>query len=150
LTIGSTLKIHAKIRNQRNDFQHQASRLLVDSYDLIAIEDLNIKGLSKGILAKQVHDVAWKSFFNKLAYKAESADKQLIKVNPNGTSQTCVCGERVEKTLATRWHHCLKCGLSEHRDIVSSKIILNRALGLSVKDVTYAVRQSVSLEAACF
>lgn len=132
-------KIHAKIRNQRNDFQHKVSRLIVREYDLIAIEDLNIQGLSKGILAKQVHDVAWSSFFNKLEYKAEEAGKELIKVNPNGTSQTCVCGEPNKKDLSVRWHYCLKCGLSNHRDIVSSQIILNRALGLSVKDLTKAV-----------
>ena len=141
-------KVHAKIRNQRTDFHHQVSRLLVNSYDLMAIEDLNIKALSKGILAKQVNDVAWSSFFNKLEYKAECAGKQVIRVNPNGTSQTCTCGERVKKKLSVRWHECLKCGVSNHRDIVSSQVILNRALGLSVASLTKTTGLRVDAEAA--
>ncbi|MDQ3063347.1 MAG: transposase [Acidobacteriota bacterium] len=138
-------KIHAQIKNQRNDFAHKVSTNLVKEYDLIAIENLNILGTSKGILAKEIHDVAWNSFFQKLKYKAENAGKSVVEVNPNGTSQTCICGARVEKTLAQRQHICLKCGHSEHRDIVSAKVILSRA-GQTRKDVTYAVGQSVSLE----
>jgi len=138
-------KIHAQIKNQRNDFAHKVSTNLVKEYDLIAIENLNILGMSKGILAKEIHDVAWNSFFQKLKYKAENAGKSVVEVNPNGTSQTCICGARVEKTLAQRQHICLKCGHSEHRDIVSAKVILSRA-GQTRKDVTYAVGQSVSLE----
>lgn len=139
-------KVHQKIKNQRNDFAHKVSTKLVQNFDLIAIEDLNILGMSRGILSKQIHDVAWNSFFQKLEYKAENAGRKLIKVNPNGTSQTCICGVKVKKTLAQRWHHCLECGYSNHRDIVSAKVILNRAVGQTVEDVTYAVGQSVSLE----
>jgi putative transposase len=110
-------KIHQKIRNQRQDFQHKLSTQLVKDFDLIAIEKLNILGMSKGILAKQINDVAWSSFFNMLRYKAENADKTLIEVNPSYTSQDCsACGERAKKGLSVRVHHCLKCGLKIHRD----------------------------------
>ncbi len=138
-------KIHEQIKNQRNDFAHKVSTQIVKNFDVIAIEDLNILGMSKGILAKQIHDVAWNSFFQKLTYKAENAGKKLIKVNPNGTSQTCICGERVEKTLAQRQHTCLKCGYSNHRDIVSAKVILSRA-GLTRKDIKLAVAPCLPLE----
>jgi len=139
-------KIHQKIKHQRKDFAHKISTCLVKEFDVIAIEDLNILGMSKGILAKQIHDVAWNDFFQKLTYKAENAGKKLIKVNPNGTSQTCICGGRVEKTLAQRQHHCVQCGYSNHRDIVSAQVILKRAVGQTVKAKTYAVGQSVALE----
>lgn len=139
-------KIHQKIRNQRNDFQHKIANYLVKNYDLIAIEKLNILGMSKGILAKQIHDAAWSSFFQKLKYKAENAGRELKEVNPNGTSQTCICGADVKKNLSVRHHHCLSCGHSEHRDIVSAKVILKLGLGHNLKDVTYAAGQSVSLE----
>ena len=139
-------KIHQKIKNQRNDFAHKLSTRVVKDFDVIAIEDLNIKGMSKGILAKQIYDVSWGAFYQKLTYKAENAGKKLIKVNPNYTSQTCLCGHREKKTLAQRWHHCLECGLSIHRDILSSKIILS--LGQSGKDLTYLNRESVSLESS--
>jgi len=141
-------KIHERIKNQRNDFQHKISTSLVKDFDLIAIEKLNIVGMSRGFLAKQINDAAWSGFFQKLKYKAENAGKSVMEVNPKGTSQTCICGERVEKDLSVRWHHCGKCGLSEHRDVVSAKVILKIALGQSVKTQTYAVRQSVVLESA--
>jgi len=62
------------------------------------------------------------------------------------TSQTCICGASVKKTLAQRQHNCSICGLINHRDIVFAQVILKRAVGRTVKDITYAVRQSVSLE----
>lgn len=139
-------KTHAKIKNQRNDFAHKLSTRIVKEFDVIAIEDLNIKGMSKGILSKQIHDVAWNNFFQKLENKAENAGKKLIKVNPNGTSQTCICGETVKKTLAVRHHICVKCGYSNHRDIVSAKVILKRAVGQTVETLTYVVGQSVVSE----
>jgi len=132
-------KTHQKIKHQRNDFAHKVSTKLVKDFDVIAIEELNIKGMSRGILSKQIHDVAWNSFFQKLEYKAENAGKKLVKVNPNGTSQTCICGARVEKTLAQRWHQCRACGYSNHRDIVSAKVVLQRAVGQTVLAKTKAV-----------
>lgn len=71
-------KTHEKIKNQRNDFAHKLSTRLVKEFDLIAIEDLNILGMSRGILSKQIHDVAWNSFFQKLEYKAENALRQEV------------------------------------------------------------------------
>ncbi len=110
-------RIHSKIRNRRNDFQHKLSTQLVKDFDLIAIEKLNIKGMAKGIFSKQINDVAWSGFFLKLKYKAENAGKSVIEVNPNFTSQDCSgCGDRVEKDLSQRTHHCLKCGLFLDRD----------------------------------
>jgi transposase len=89
-----------------------------------------------------------------LRYKAENAGKKLVEVNPRGTSQTCICGETVKKDLRVRWHNCDKCGLSEHRDVVSAKVILRLGQAaemsssekISRKDVTYLARESVSLE----
>jgi len=120
-------KIHAKVQNQRSDFQHKFSFWLVKNFGTIAIEDLNIKGLAAGMLAKSVHDVAWGAFFQKLAYKAANAGRRLIAVNPNGTSQTCLCGAKVWKELSERVHTCTACGLIAPRDVVSAQLILQRA-----------------------
>ncbi len=131
-------KKHQKIRHQRNDFQHKVSTYLVKTYDLIAIEKLNILGMSRGILSKQVNDAAWNSFFQKLRYKVENTGKKLIEVNPNGTSQICSsCGEIVKKDLSVRVHHCHHCNLTIDRDENAALNILR--LGLSLKDVTYSV-----------
>ena len=65
---------------------------LVDAYQLIAVEDLNAKGMARGSFAKSVHDAGWTTFLNILGAKAEEAGRQVVKVNPAGTSQHCLCG----------------------------------------------------------
>jgi putative transposase len=120
-------RIHAHVFSQRADFHHKLSRRLVDRFGLIAVEDLNLKGLAGGMLAKSVNDVGWSNFLKMLTYKAEDAGRLLVKVDPRGTSQTCICGAEVRKTLKDRIHLCLSCGLSADRDHVSAQIILDRA-----------------------
>lgn len=138
-------KCYAHIREQRKDFQFKTAKKLTDKYSLIAIEDLSIKGLSGGMLAKSVNDAAWGSFFKKLIFKAERAGCQIVKVNPRGTSQRCSnCGNEVRKELKDRWHKCA-CGLSIDRDLNSAKEILR--LGLSLVDLTWNISSSVSTEA---
>src|SRR5215471_5785032 len=114
-------KAQRKIRNQRWNFHHELSFWLVCCFGLIAVEDLNIGGLSRGRLARSVHDAGWGSFFRMLAYKAESAGRELVKVDPRGTSQTCTCGAPVRKSLRQRWHDCPRCALSAPRDVVSAQ-----------------------------
>jgi len=146
-------KAHAHIKNQRSDFQHKLSRQLADSYGLIAVEDLNIKALSRSMLARSVNDAGWGIFLAKLAYKVEETGGVLVKVNPNGTSQVCSrcgCLPNVPKTLADRIHSCPHCGLVIDRDVNAARNILNRALGLSVWDITWHNGASVSQEAVCF
>ncbi len=120
-------RIHVHVANQRRDFHHKESRKLVNEYGVIAVEDLNVKGLAGGMLAKSVHDAGWSMFMTMLVYKAVSAGRRIVKVDPRGTSQTCLCGATVPKTLADRWHDCPACGLSANRDHVSAQIILSRA-----------------------
>ena len=140
---------NAHVQNQRSNFHHNVSRSIVNRYGFIAVEDLNIKGLSSGMLAKSVHDVGWGSFFNMLAYKAESAGREFVKVDPTGTSQTCLCGAKVPKKIWDRWHSCQVCGLERARDHVSAQLILR--LGLSLRSSTWPdVGACVLREAVCF
>ena len=72
-----------------------------------------------------------------------------IEVAPHFTSQDCSsCGNRVKKDLSVRVHNCLKCGLSLHRDIVSAKVILKRAVGQTVEELTYGSSHRVSSESS--
>lgn len=135
-------RAHIKVRNQRADFHHKESRKLVNEFGFIAVEDLNVKRLAGGMLSKSVHDAGWGQFLRFLAYKAESAGREFVAVNPSGTSQECLCGARVEKKLSDRWHECTECGLSEQRDHVSAQIILGR--GLRLQESTWPVAASVS------
>jgi putative transposase len=120
-------KIYEHITNQRKDFQHKLSHEIVQKYGTIAVEELNVKGLAGGMLAKSVHDAGWSGFLTMLAYKAAYAGRQLIAVDPRGTSQTCLCGASVRKRLSDREHVCTECGLVAPRDLVSAQVILKRA-----------------------
>jgi putative transposase len=121
--------LHAHIATQRHDFHHKTAHRLVTDYGPIAIEDLNVGGLAGGPLAKHVYDAGWGQFIRKLADKASSAGRQMIAVNPAGTTQNCSrCGTCVSKGLGDRWHSCHRCGLSLGRDENAARNVLQRAL----------------------
>ena len=122
-------KVHERINNQRIDFLHKLSRHYVNNYDVICVEDLDIKGLkerghSKG-MHRNIHDASWSKFIFMLSYKAESAGRKLIKVDPRNTTQRCsACGSIVKKELSDRVHECTYCGFSCDRDYNASRNIL--------------------------
>ncbi len=140
-------KQHRTVKRQRLDFQHQVARSLVDRYDTLVIEDLNVAGLVKNHrLARSISDVGWAGFANILACKAAYAGKSVVRVNPSYTSQVCSgCGGLVRKELAERWHTCPDCGLSLHRDVNAARNILKaagaRPLGGNVEVLNSCVAQ---------
>jgi len=121
-------KIHRKIKNQRNDFLHKESTKLVRNYDTIVFEDLRIKNMVKNHhLAKSISDASWSRFIEYTSYKAESAGKEVMLVNPRNTSQICSnCSKSVPKGLSVRVHKCPHCGLVLDRDINAAINILRR------------------------
>jgi putative transposase len=85
-------------------------------------------------VAKPISDVGWGSFLTILSDKAAEAGRELVRVNPKGTSQRCICGAPVPKTWRERWHYCPSCQLSVPRDQAAALEILR--LGLSLREVT--------------
>lgn len=125
-------KRHDRIRRTRLDFHHKVAADLVRRFDRIAVEDLNVKGLAGGMLAKQVNDAAWAQFTRVLASAAECAHRELSRVDPRGTSQRCSgCGTVVPKPLGVRIHACSGCGLVLDRDENAARNI--EALGHSAR-----------------
>ena len=130
-------KLHLKIARQRKDYYFKLANRLVREFDLIAVEDLNISGLARGVCSKSVHDAGWGVFLSQiLPHKAWSAGKAVVRVSPNGTSQYCaVCGSHVPKDLSVRQHCCSDCGFETHRDINSAILILKLGLERARRDV---------------
>jgi putative transposase len=122
--------IHARIANRRKDFAHKLSRYLVDVFQVVVFEDLNVQGMVRNhSLAKSISDAAWNQTIQYTTYKAECADRLFLKVNPAYTSQDCsTCGDRVKKSLSQRVHSCPKCGLEIDRDLNAALNILARGL----------------------
>ena len=109
---------HKKVADTRKDFHLKTARTLLDKYDVIAVEKLNIKGLVKTQLAKSINDAGWGQFIIILSNKAENGGLKVITVNPNGTSQECSnCGHKVKKRLSQRMHNCPVCHTSLCRDL---------------------------------
>jgi putative transposase len=147
-------KVHRRIRYQRKDFNHKLSTNLVNNYDHVVFEKLQIQNMLKNhCLAKSIVDASWSQLINLTIYKAEYAGKIVELVNPNGTSQTCICGYPVPKTLAVRVHSCPSCGLVLDRDHVSAMIIKNRSSTAGIAGIqarqSNPDREAMKREAPC-
>ena len=123
-------KVHERIKNQRKDFCHKESRKIVNQYQYICVEDLDIKNMVEGsFLAKNIMDASWNQFLQFLTYKAAEAGRKLGVVNPAYTTQDCSqCKHREKKKLSERTHCCSQCGYTTTRDLNAAQNIL--ALGL--------------------
>jgi IS605 OrfB family transposase len=146
--VQAVAKAHQHVRNQRQDFLHKESRLLVKRYQIIACEDLPTTNLikrpkpkqdeetgqylpngaaAKSGLNKSISDAGWSQFVQLCTYKAAWAGRTLVQVDPKYTSQICSgCGAMVKKTLEERWHSCA-CGCELDRDTNAAINILRTA-----------------------
>lgn len=124
--------IHQRILNRRKDFAHKLSKQLVDGYQIIVFEDLNIRDMQENgyrSLHKSIGDAAWNQLVQFTRYKAEKAGRECVLVDPRGTTQNCSgCGNVVPKDLSVRIHDCPHCGLVLDRDLNASLNILARGL----------------------
>ena len=128
-------KIHNKIKNIREDYLHKVSRTIVNSYDFIALENLNLKKMIETggkSLAKGICDIAAGSFLIKVLYKAENAGIMCLLVDPRNTSKKCSCCGNIKENLklSDRIYKCENCGLVIDRDLNASINIVS----LAVKD----------------
>ena len=111
---------HEKIRNQRKDFHHKLSHKLAETYDVIAVEDLNMKAMSWCLhLGKGIMDNGYGMFRDMLSYKLEERGKKLIRIDRYyPSSKTCSkCGRiKKELSLSERIYDC-ECGNYMDRDV---------------------------------
>lgn len=124
--------IYQRITNRRRDFAHKLSRQLVNEFQIIAFEDLNIQQMQNGnrhSMNKSIGDAAWRQFMDFTTYKAEWAGRVSPRVDARGTTQMCSgCGQIVPKDLNVRVHDCPHCNLKIDRDLNASLNILARGL----------------------
>jgi len=122
-------EIHKKITNSRLDNLHKVSTELIKKYDVIILEDLNIKGMIKNHkLSKQITDVSWSKFIELLTYKAEWNDKKIVKIDRFfPSSKTCNCCGYINQNLKLNMREwtCPSCNTKLDRDLNASINILN-------------------------
>jgi putative transposase len=137
--------LHGKVRRQRLDHAHKVALGLVRDYDLIAHEELRITNMTRsasGSLAqpgsnvaaktglnRSILDAGWGMFLSVLAYKAASAGRVLVAVDPRNTSRTCPqCGHCAAENRVTQAD--FHCGFAGHADVVAATNILRAGLAL--------------------
>lgn len=126
-------RLHEKIANQRNDFSHKLSTNMVRDFDVIAIENLQVKNMVKNKrLARHITDASWSEFVRQMEYKANWYGKSIVKVDTfYPSSQLCsACGYQNKeiKDLKIRRWTCPICNAIHDRDINASINILNKGL----------------------
>ena len=138
--VKSLSRHHQKVARQGKDFHYKTAKQLLDRYDVIGFEDLNVKGWANTRFAKSILDAGWSEFLASVACKAQSAGKMTIAVHPNGTTENCSsCGTRIPKTIANRWHNCHLCGLELDRDVNAAINVNNFAVGRTVIEASLFV-----------
>lgn len=122
-------RVHRQIKNMRLDFLHKTANYYINKFKTLCVEKLNIRNMVKNKhLSKSISDASWGTFVELLLCKAADAGREVIQVDPKGTSQNCSsCGETVKKSLAVRIHRCPHCGLEMDRDENAARNIAAKA-----------------------
>lgn len=123
--------IHAKIKNQRKDDNHQFSSALVKKHGAIFVGNVSSKALTKTSMAKSVLDAGWHMLKTQLEYKAIARSVVFSEVNEKYTTQTCSCCEKISSSspkgragLGIREWTCAECGTTHDRDVNAARNIL--------------------------
>jgi len=114
-------KVHADVAYSRRNLIHETTSMLAKNYELIIVEDLNVKGMVRNhSLAKHISDASWGEFTRQLEYKTKWYGSALVKADRfYPSSKTCShCGTvKDRRSLDERTYHCEACGLSIDRDV---------------------------------
>ncbi|NEU74143.1 transposase [Hassallia byssoidea VB512170] len=131
---------HLRVSRQRKEYCKRVAYSVIQSNDLVAYEDLNVKSLVRNRhLAKSISDAGWSTFRAWLEYFGHKYGKVTVAVPPHNTSQNCSnCGMKVIKSLSTRTHVCPHCGFVEDRDVNAAINILKKGLSTVGHTGTYA------------
>ena len=118
---------HERLSNARKDFHFKTAHHLCDQAQTVVVESLNVQGLARSSLAKQVLDAAWNQFVSILGWVGLKRGACIEKVDARGTSQQCPqCGAAMHKDLSVRLHDCPECGYTADRDVAAAQVVLGR------------------------
>lgn len=125
-------KCHEKVANARNDFQHKASKKIVDENQAIIVETLKVKNmLQNRKLAKHIADCAWGNLLTKFEYKSKYSGKHYVKIDQwFASSKTCsCCNHKLENLpLHIRSWVCPECNHLHDRDLNAALNIKNQGI----------------------
>ena len=123
-------RCHAKVRDQRRDFAHKVTTGWAEAHDLLAFEDMDLRGHMQGRFPKATADAGWGLLRQFCEYKERNRSGRYVEVPTKGTTQTCSkCGRLADPPLPLndRTYSC-PCGLRLDRDLNAARNVLARAL----------------------
>jgi putative transposase len=140
--------LHRKVSDVRKDHLHKVARSYINAYDLIVVEDLKVKNMTRSAsgtleepgtnvaqksgLNRSILDAGWGVLLELIRQKAEEAVVEVVEVNPRNTSRTChACGHVAAGNRDGEAFRCQRCGHSAHADTNAAQNILR--LGLSLQ-----------------
>lgn len=129
-------KLYERVTNQRKDFLHKLSTEITNQYDSIAIESLNVSGMTQNrCLSLSISDSGWGEFVRQLIYKAEWKGKNILQIGRfEPSSKMCSCGKvNNNLKLSDRTWTCSHCGVTHDRDLLAAQNI--KRFGLKSKPV---------------
>ena len=126
-------KQHKKVANQRKDFINQVASSIAKNNDLVAVEDLNVKGMVKNHkLAKAINDVGWGMFITTLEWQCFKRGKHFVKISrwfpSSKTCSSCGVGYKPDLALNDRVYVCPECNVEIDRDLNAAFNILQEGL----------------------
>jgi putative transposase len=131
--------VHEQIHDTRKDFHFKLAHHLCDRAGMIFAEQLNLKGMAKGMLGKHTLDAGWGQFLQLLSWVCWKRGVYFASLEAAGTSQTCPeCDAHVSKNLSVRVHECPECGYKTGRDVAAAQVVRNRgvsAVGQTVEEI---------------
>ncbi|MCD8565041.1 MAG: transposase, partial [Burkholderiaceae bacterium] len=155
-------RLHECIANARHDFLHKVSTLISKNHAMVVVEDLKVRNMTKSAkgdlanpgrhvkaksgLNRSILDQGWGMFVRMLEYKQAWLGGEVIKVNPQHTSQTCPCCHHVSKdnrTTQSRFR-CVQCGYTENADLVGALNVLargHRVIACGVETMVLTMKQ---------
>ncbi len=125
--VGELARCKEREASRRLDAAHKAARSLVDRFDLIAVEDLQVRNMVRGNrgLNREIVDQGWGLFLKRLDEKAESAARQVVRVSPRNTSRRChECGMVDKESRKRSRFRCTACGHEDDADINAARNVL--------------------------
>jgi putative transposase len=123
-------RLQERIANIRKNYHWELAHNLCDWAGMIFAENLNLKGLAKGMLGKHCLDAGWGQFLNILSQCCLKRGVFFLKVDAKKTNYFCpeCLTETGEKLLSERVHSCHHCGYTTDRDVAASQIVRIRGL----------------------
>jgi putative transposase len=123
-------RLQARIADTRRHCLHQLSTRLVRQHGVIALEDLNVKGLMRALrLSKSVADAALGELVRQIEYKARWYGREVIKIGryDRSTGVCPECGTVGQRLTLNIRHWTCECGAKHDRDVAAAKVILQLA-----------------------